>query len=225
MTTQLPLPGILLTWAQITPVAPDTFVQYNVKRRLLGDTSWTRLAVIAALGTTRYTDYTPASATTYQYTVTWTSNRSGNIFESPEASAVNASVTFTGTFLHDATPGGGGAANYVRLPTNRRTVEPIQAATQTAVWGRQPLTVTYGTSEYRHVALGVVSQDPTDRTIWDQLRLLQRRQRVNGSPLCFRDGDMKDRLFVTLSKLSRNDPPYEYLPALELDEIYLNEAQ
>ena len=218
------LPGILVQWPQVTPAAPDTFVQYNVKRRDAGTNPWTRIATITALGTTRYTDYTPASGTVYEYAVTWTSNRTGNIFESVEGAPAAGSVTFAGSFLHDATRGStNAAANYVQLRGNMRVNEPRQSPTIITVWGRARPTIAFGSYRAKHFTYQLITHDPADRTLWWGLEALQIRQQQQGVPLCLRT-EFGDRLFCIISRLTRNDPPWEYVPALEFEELYFSEA-
>ena len=222
-----PLPGLLVSWPLVTPVAPDTFVQYNVKRRAAGTTTWTRIATIPTLTVTRYTDYTPASGQNYEYAVTWTSNRgaSGGVFESAEGPAVAGSVTFPGSFLQDATPQSVNAANtYVQLRGNMRQNEPRQSPTITPVWGRAQPTIAFGSYRAAHYTYQLITHDPADHTLWQGLVLLQIQQQTTGAPLLLRTGDMGDRLFVILSKLTRADPPWEYIPALEFEELYVSEA-
>lgn len=220
-----PLPGIEVQWLQVTPILPDTFLQYNVKRRLAGDTTWTRIAAIQSLGTTSYIDYTAGSGIAYEYTVTWTSVRSGSQFESPEGGPAAGMVTFAGSFLHDATKGSvNAAANYVELKGGSRDLEPVQPQTSTFVWGRSAPTKTYGTTRYHRGAYQLNSNDVSNPDLWTGLENLQFRQQAFGSPLCYRTGDMGDRYFCNITKLTRNDPPYEYLPKVEWDESFFLEA-
>jgi hypothetical protein len=221
-----PLPGLLVQWPLVTPVAPDTFVQYNVKRRDAGTNPWTRIATIPTLTVTQYTDYTPASGQDYEYAVTWTSNRgaSGGVFESAEAPAVAASVTFPGSFLHDATrQSANAAATYVQLRGNMRVNEPRQSPTITTVWGRAQPTIAFGSYRARHYTYQLITHDPSDPTLWQNLEALQIRQQQHGVPLCLRT-EFGDRLFCIISRLTRTDPPWEYIPALEFDELYFSEA-
>ncbi len=219
------LPGILVQWSQVTPVAPDVFQQYNVKRRVHGaGGTWTRIAVITSLGQTSYNDYTVASGIQYDYTVTWTSNRSGQLYESLQPAPTVGSVTFAGTYLHDATPGGlNAAANWVELWHNAYTNQPQPSVVLNPVWGRAQPTAVTTTNRPHHLTLQHVSLDPVDMTVWKMLEQLLGQQE-QGSPLCFREGSTGDRFFVVVTKIQRDTPPYEYLPRYELDEIYLDES-
>ena len=220
-----PLPGLRVQWPQVSPVAGDTFQAYNVKRRDIGGTTWTRIALIQALGTTSYIDYTVQSGKPYEYTVTWTVNRSGNAFESPVITSAQGTITFTGSFVHDATPGGqAAAANYVYLRGNARGLEVVQPSTLVPVWGRARPAMIFGTSRYQTLSYRLVSQDVADLSVWQGLANLQLRQQTLGAPLCVRTGDMADRFFCVITKLTRDDPPYEYLPQIEFGELNVSEA-
>ena len=208
------LAGIVLTWTQIVPGGGQTFVQYNVYR------DGVRIAVITAIATVTFTDYNTGSGTSHTYAVTWTANVSGSLLESAQAT-VAGSVTFTGTFLHAVDL----PSAYAEIPCTNVQLSRAQDIAYQRARGRSVPTAFINQLEAHVITMTLDHFALRDRTYWNELLVLQTRQRVNGSTLCLRWGYGSGEVyFVGLDGIARVDDPQWYTPTLPFHEVFYSEV-
>lgn len=216
------LPAMTVTWNDVTLGGGDTFLQWNVYRRLTGAATWTRIAVLSARSPQSYTDNTPASAQSYDYGVSVSVTRSSTTVEGPKGTAT-ATLTFVSSFLHDvASP-----TNYAEVYANANKLQDNQDLTFLHTWGNQAPVAYVGVAQAKQWTItGVMAQtQPSlDMLPWTTFDALLTRQRVNGSVFCFRQGKRGDRMFCQIVLPKRSDVPMTYTPELDLQECKYTEA-
>jgi hypothetical protein len=191
------LPSLHLVWTQYVPSGGDTFVQYNVKRRLTAvGGAYSRIAVIPTVATVTYDDYGVAPATSYDYVISATVTRSGVQIEGPNSAPVTRSCTFRGLFLHDVvTP-----TQYLEWRGEAVKADRYQAQAFMTGWNQQNPSLFVGEAESGHYQLTTAKQVPLSNTEeWNALIALLTRQRLNSSVFMYRNGMTGDTEYVAIS--------------------------
>lgn len=214
------LPFNRFTWDAYEPGYP--FVQYNVKRRTAGTATWTRIAVIDAVGTTTLDDYAAPPNQRVEYIVTVSALIGADVIESAEPDPVSAVLCFRSVYLHSVED----PAIYAVIPAydfdepalqDYQTVQPRGRVTPSAIVGKARWHVT---------SFRGLDQTFRPSVSWDDLEALQLEQGPDGSAaiLCLRAGEAGIRRFVTLSRLGRRAGQKSYAPDVETTETYYLEA-
>jgi hypothetical protein len=191
------LPSLHLVWTQYVASGGDTFVQYNVKRRLTAiGGAYSRIAIIPTVTTVTYDDYGIAPATSYDYVISATITRSGVQIEGPNSAPVARSCTFRGLFLHDVvTP-----TQYLEWRGESVRAARSQAQASLLGWNQQNPSLFIGEAESPRYQLVTAKQVPLSNTEeWNALVSLFTRQRLNGSVFLYRNGMTGDAEYVGIA--------------------------
>jgi len=213
------IPAFRLAWTQVVPGAGETFVSYYVKRREGGDTVWTRIATVTAVGTLSYVDYNVRSRAVYQYAIVWEATTAGGTLISTEV-AVNGYVDFDHCWIHEV---GAGTTN-ARFDQFEADISVIQDIQTILTWGRSAPTVQVGEKQFHQISLPGLSRHLRDRARWQGLRDMLARQRTASAVYCVRMGAARELWFCSIAGLSRKTGQMEYAPDLSLIEIEYSEA-
>lgn len=194
-TPQDVLPRITLTWRQIVPGAGETFVKYQIRRRVDGG-AWEAIGEITAVGTVTFTDYTPAGWTPYQYAVVWYAAFGAS---SILVSAVHASVamlTYDFAWLHSTSD----PTKAVRLESYEWSIDIVDSVSVDAIWGQKLPVTRVGGQLYRRVSVTLAERLARDARA-AALAALQQHQVDTGATLCFRHGRSRERMFCAVSSV------------------------
>lgn len=215
------LPGLTLTWNDVTLAGGDSFQQWNVYRlRTAVDTTYTRIAVITSEATRTYTDYNVASGQSYTYEVTVTALRAGTPIES-SAGTVTRSVTFAANFLHQVN----NPANYLEVKTNDIQTALTPDVTLRKLWGRKRPTAFVGEQLAATFKLVTAEALDSDYSAWNALVTLFKQQRDAGAVFCYRPRFNTERWFVALVDVNpREDFVGTYAMTVDLAEVDYDEA-
>jgi hypothetical protein len=211
------LPLLYLTWDASTVALAD-FIRYQVYRRVLGATDWSKVARINDRAVTFYQDFNVAAGVEYEYAVTQVKDVSGEEVESAFPTGVSAAVTLVSSFLHDVA----GPVNYAEFDVNQQ-LEIGQSVGFVQPWSRQVPTMHVGNVETKALSLriGPLHWD-TESGTWDALVSLQSRQRTSGSLLCYRD-QRGSRVFCQLTQLGKGEAEVRADINVGLREVYYRE--
>lgn len=214
------LPKIDVRWTQIVPGAGETFVQYDVLRREVGVTAWTRIAIIEAIATVRYRDANTEPNTNYEYSVLWQAASGASILISAvQTSLPRAMIVFDWSFLHVAND----FSRWVRLEVFNANQEQEQDIAYFQPWGRRSPTAHVGEALHARFSLPALPQQLQKTAQWDKLLDLLDAQR-EGHVLCLRIGRARTRHFVTINMSRRQLQERSYNSSLELIETFYDEA-
>lgn len=215
------LPVHILKWMQVVPGAGETFIEYDVLRRVGGDSAWTRLAIITTISIVTYTDYTARSGAVYQYAVVWQALKAGpvTLISTPQSPLPVGYVLFDYDWLHEV----GNEGNQTVFDQAAATLTVHQDTAMVATWGRQQPIFQVGESFYHEVRLPGLERPNKDRR-WLTLRSMVERQRTAAAVYCLRMGNSRELFFCTITGLSREIAQASYQPTLALIETYHSEA-
>lgn len=215
------LPYINVAWTQVTPGGGETFIRYNVYRRLVGGTLWVRVATVSAVATVSFKDYLANMGVAWEYAVTWTATSGGFTLESvkdPES----VTLTLAAAYLHVL----GSTTVYTLLPLASLSINPRQESAIVRARGRREPSVLVGEGRWREVSVSATIQYQADPELYQSLDEFAESQYVDGAVLVLRSGLMGDRVFCKLDgdSLQRSDTPLFYQLSFRLVETYYEEA-
>jgi hypothetical protein len=197
------LPGILVTWNQVTPGGGEAFATYDVRRRLAGSTVWKSIALLGVISTTRYVDANVAPRVTYEYSVVWRAITGVATLQSADTTPAPAvSVDFEFNFLHTASIQTDSADfAWLRLDSWQATKEVAQDIRYVQPWGRSTPTAYVGQALSHRITVPVHPDLLTKRKRWQTLLGLVAAQRDEGAILCLRFGRARELYYVTVAGL------------------------
>lgn len=216
-------PHFRLRWTQVTPGGGETFVSYDVLRRVFGDTAWTRIAVIEDVATVHYEDFCVVSETQYEWAVIWEADTAGGTLSSDiQPSPPSSSVTYSYAYLHEKD----NPETYgVPLESFELTVTPQQEIVFNRAWGRAARTAFIGEG-YDHViqltTLPQMRREATDRLA--RLRAIIQRQATAGTVLCLRIGIDKALYWVQVPAAPTQLSQLQWSAQITLQETHFEEA-
>lgn len=211
------LPAAHLTWTQVVPGGSESFVGYDVKRRIAGTSAWTRLATISVVSTVTYTDYTIMPGVTYEYAVTWTATSGASTLVSLEqVPSPFAMGLWDHLFIHDVLD----PTYFVRYDQWEAQEDVQQQVEYVLLAGRQAPTAQIGERQSRKFSVPSLTRpfnEPLGQR-WVTLEELVTRQRTNGSIFCARFGIAQVGVFCQMA-ISRSYNHMEYEMDLEIVEV------
>lgn len=211
------LPNIYLTWdPSVEPL--DTFLRYQVYRRIAGASEWSKLARITDRGVAFYVDYTAGSALTYQYAVTQVRDVAGEEVESAFPTPVEAALVIRSVFIHDVSA----PENYVELAGHAMSTGISQEIVYKQVWSRRLPTAHVGNALQESYDIEAAEGWDESAEVWRALRNLIDRQRTTGAVLMARQ--YRDvRLFGVIESPSRMDDVVLFRTKLRFRERHYTE--
>jgi hypothetical protein len=207
-------PHITVSWDE-SGLGGD-FDHYNVYRREVGGTTWTRITTISVKGTISYDDYHVAFAVTYEYNVTQVQVYGDDLVESPDAiSAQIALEAVDAVYLHLASD----YSTYIRLRFDpSRTVQWNRDEEVLQFWGETKPTKEIGTAQWRTVTISInfLYDDTASVDLLEELF-------TSGNVLLYRDPRGR-RMFVQPDPYSESDiMPVGWGESLTLLEVEYDE--
>lgn len=164
---------------------------------------WVNVAVIDDQGQTSFDYLSPSSGQDYEFTVTVTANVFGDIIESDKQTPVHDSVTFTSWVLQevdDENP------RFSQVSAGGAEVSVEQEIAFVRPRGRTAPTAQIGEFEASTITFsGVPLYHATERTEWNQVIDMVRRQRTHASVYLLRAPHRPERWYVQLDPLARAD--------------------
>lgn len=215
------LPGIQITWGAPVVGGAETFVSYQIRRRLAGTTAYTTIAVITAIGTRTYTDYTTVPWATYDYAVVWNATAAtGTLTSVMQAPAPHAHVDFEHAFIHEvATP-----TEFVRFEAWDLAVDTSLDMTLETTVGRLAPTAFVGEAMSTKLSLRGLDQLRRNPLRWPALVRMLGRQSTSATVLCVRSGRDRERYFVALPHVPKAINQVTFVATLELQEVHYDES-
>lgn len=214
-------PLIRLSWDQAVPGGGQTFVRYEVHRRLVGETAWVRIADIEAVDTLRYDDATADSGQVYEYSIVWVATEAnGDTLISDETAAVRARIDFDHLWLHALDD----STRRVRFDSWDAQEDIKQDQTFIRSWGRQAPSAFIGSQQSATIRVSGHQKLLNRKADWDQLVAMMTAQREDQTVLCARFGRARTHIFCVISDLSRRHHQHTQEPAIVLTEVFHEEA-
>lgn len=215
------IPRAVLRWDQVVPGVSEVFTRYSVYRRIPSvDTTWTRIASITDITTTRYYDYTGAAYTTYEYAVTWSGTNGVNEVESVlQSPPPQVTIEFDWTFIHNVDDPTQWVAYYaleMREPL-------VMDRTTQRIWGRTLPTMFIGDDQHYEVEITGLP-DVHRGQVWDDLITLIDSEREDAITLCLRIGVGGTSRFCNVQSANKDDGQAQYVPHVTLVETYYTDA-
>lgn len=201
------LPGIRVTWLQVTPGGSETFLTYDVRRRRAGATLWESIATLGIVSTLFYVDHNVLAGQIYEYSVVWRATQGASTLQSADTAAVTAKSTFEFAWLHTGSlQSNDPNFEHVRLESWQADTQLMQEAHYTQPWGRSLPNVYIGQALGHRISVPLHPRLLTDGARWSRLLGMVELQRDQGVLLCLRFGRAKLMYYVTLDGgLSRSD--------------------
>ena len=218
------LPHNLVAWTAFTLGGGETFINYNVFRRVAAVGGvWTRIAGPALTnrtGNVSYLDYNAASFIIYDYTVTARVTTSTGEEESDKPAADTAIMAFIESYIHDEADD----TFFTEMKLLRTSFPELQDQGLVAPWGRQKPTVFVGDQQSRKGQVMATNRAwSTERSLFDDLHTLLDRQRENSSVLVLRWE--RDIMFCQINKLTRtNQVGDAYTMVMDVQEVFIDES-
>ena len=194
--TQL-LPHAYLTWDQ-SAVGIDTFVRYQVYRRPQGTTEWIHIANIPDRAVVYYHDYAVLSGVASEYAVTQIVISNGEEVESAFPVPVACTVSFKSAFLHAI----GNPSYWAEIPHQSVRVEHMQDTELIQPYSLTRPILHVGNLDALQVTIS--ASWPDTENLWETLRGVVDRQRLDGTALCIRTGRGL-RVFCGVTRHSKSD--------------------
>lgn len=195
------LPGISVQFDESAEPL-DTFLRYNIRRRLLGDSSdGIRIATITDRSFTTYFDDTVGSAVAYQYNVTVTSEVGGEEVEGDLVDWVTAQIEIHSVFIHSHRR----PEVYGEFQIHAQSAAPEQDIAEVQVWGRSSPTAHIGPRLQQVASIQWRDTWYQGSEQWAAVEALMAAQAA-GDMLVFRQ-HRGLRMFGTLHAPQRSDAP------------------
>lgn len=214
------LPGLRVQWSQVTPSGAETFIEYDVRRRRLGDTVWKSVATLTSRSTTFYIDHNVLSGQAYQYSVVWRATSGVSVLQSVDA-AHSGKSEFEFNWLHagslqsnESSFVGARIESWEADKTLRQEVRFVQP------WGRALPHAYVGQALGYRITVPLHPHALSDQTQWETLAELLRLQRDEGVTLCLRFGRAKEMYFGTLDALARGDSQKQFSSQIGFTETF-----
>lgn len=202
---------ITITITNPTPQGLEPGNLYNdLHRRKQGETAWVRLATQIAVNGS-YSDYTPQSATIYEYKVTiYGDNDTSN-----ESLSQTGTVTFKGVWLHDVTSSAA-TVHQFEYDGKGRDFNWVTEGILMGFAGRIKPVAEFGDREdgVVNIKLQMMKGD-TDHTVLESL--IKSR-----ATLCYRD-DRGRKSFGVVFEMPISDERYGYTTQIKLNETSYSE--
>ncbi len=216
------LPGLRLTWDEVTPGSGISFIAYDIMRRVAGEDDFTRIAILTDITATEYTDFCTTSRVTYEYSVRWRVTAGAAQVTSPDTDPpVFAQVEFDFLFLHLEKD----TSFFVRLDTYRADKRRLRDQRQLAVWGRARPTLAIGEQIWHQLRIPGLQQLLDDRVgVWGRLLDLMDQEGVQASVVCVRFGRASERYFCNFIQETQRQAQKSYTPDVTLVEVHFDEA-
>lgn len=193
------LPGVYLTWDP-SEEAADSFLRYQVYRRLVGDTSWSKLARITDQAVAFYSDYrVPATGDDYEYAVTQVIDVGGEEVESEFPSLVSASTLARSTFLHPVSM----PERYVEYLANVSAVAITPEVVYLQPWSRRLPTAHISPVQRREYQVDAHQSWLDYRELWETMRDFVDLQYDAGAVFLLRHA--RTHAYVQIDSLNRED--------------------
>lgn len=181
-----PLPRVYITWDESAEDL-NIFLRYQVYRRILGDTVWSKRARINDRGITFWDDTLPHSGVTYEYIVTQIIDVSGEEVESEDSEVVSGLVHILDVFIHDVRA----PENYAQFWSPTQDVQIYQPIAYVQPWSRRVPTAHVGhvlSKTYTFSVMGTWNDDVSaiGKDQWRALFNLIDRQHEVGSIMMVR---------------------------------------
>lgn len=195
------LPKILVQWTQVVPGGAETFVRYEVWRRVGGETTWQVIAHQTDITVTRYFDLTPNSREVYQYAVVYVATAAGStLFSSVQSPLPIGYIEFDHLWLHVV----GDSSTALRFESHQTSQSREQEISFLRPWNRAAPTAHIGQLEQNVFSVSGLELPLSLRSKWQKLLALQTAQRANSAMLCARFGAASTKVFCTLTRVSRD---------------------
>lgn len=208
------LPGLKVTWPNITLGTNETFVRWEVWRakpyRLGYTREWVKLAEITDYATRTYRDYEVAARGVYEYfvkavadygTTRRVSNILPNINPTDQFPKVGAgSVAFDYVFVHSKTD----PTKYVRFDAGAVAIDTEQEQSTIQTWGRLAPSMYVGTAEFRRVRINGFTERAKQARTREAILTLLSLQRTAAAMLVVRHGQSGEFLYAGLAGPSSN---------------------
>ncbi len=216
------LPGLKLTWNQVTPPSGTAFISYDIMRRVAGETDFTRIAIVNDITTVTFTDFCVTSRVTYEYSVRWrATSGAAQVTSADTDPPVRGLVTFDFLFLHLEKD----ASVFVRLDSYRADKRRLADRRQLAVWGRTKPTVAIGEQIWHQLRIPGLPQLLESRDgVWESLLTLMDEEREQTSVVCVRFGRASEQYFCNTIQETQRQAQKTYTPDLTLVEVHFDEA-
>ncbi len=218
------LPFMDLDWTEFVLDGTETFLHYNIWRRVDGGGAqdWVRLTTITTKATVTYADYTAAPNITYDYTVTVrVSVATGEDESNKDTTPPEDSLDFIQGFAHDfATK----ASNFATLLIRGVARTDVQGQREHQPWGRQLPTVFVGDSETKLLEVTLATQRfNQNKAMWADLTAFLERQRDEGTTVVLRFRE--ETYFGVVRRVRRTDQPGRlYVSSFTFRPIHFDEA-
>ena len=220
------LPGIRVSWAQVTEGPGETFLTYAVRRRREGETVWVTVAELGDITDTAWTDYNVEPRQRYEYSVVWRAASGVSILQSADTSpAPVASVDFEFNYLHTASLDPTDEDfTWIRLDAWDVSEAMEQEIRYVQPWGRSLPTAYVGQRLGAVITVPLREDLLTRRTRWERLQKLLELQRDRSAVLMARFGRARESRFVTIASLRAERSQKGEAPQLRLVETHYVEG-
>ncbi len=216
------LPGLIVCWSQPSVPVGAAFMRYEIMRRPVGKTLYTRIALVTNLATLCYTDHCVTSRQTYEYSIRWrVSAGPAQVVSDDQDPPVLDNVAFDFLFLHLERD----SSFFVRLDTYRADKRRLRDQRQLAVWGRERPTLAIGEQIWHQLRIPGLQQLLSDRVgVWEGLLDLMDQEGLQASVLCVRFGKASERYFCNFLQETQRQAQKSYTPDITLVEVNFDEA-
>lgn len=216
------LPRMYITWDESSEDL-DTFLRYQVYRRVVGETDWSKRARINDRGITFWDDTVAHSGVDYEYVVTQVIDVSGEEIESDYPSPVGGTVNIQSVFIHDVRA----PENYVQMSGASQEVQTNQPISYVQPWSRRVPTAHVGhvlNHTYTFSMIGVWDEEDSsiNKETWRALETLIDRQHEFGSVLMVRQAH-DIAYFGVIESLRRSEAPILTTQPITFRETYYRE--
>lgn len=195
------LPKILVNWVQVVPGGGETFVRYEIWRRIGGATAWQVIKHETVIGVTTYNDLTPNSREVYQYAVVYVATAAGStLFSSIQSPSPIGWIEFDHLWLHVV----GDSSTALRFESHQASQSREQEINFLRPWNRAAPTAHIGQLEQNVFSVSGLEIPLALKSKWAKLLTLQRQQRESSAVICARFGVAGTKAFCSLTRVSRD---------------------
>lgn len=216
------LPAVRVRWDQVVPGAGETFVEYDIRRRIAGETVYTRIAIIETVSVVFYDDYSVEPGTTYEYSILWQADTVGGRLQSADQDPPqSAYLVFDYAWLHEFD----NPVYHVRLPAYAVQITPVQGIVFNRAWGRPQPTAFVGEAFHRTIGITTLPQMRRSRALWTMMQAIMQRQATVGSVLVLRVGVDRARFFCHIASGGYSPVnEIQYEQSVQLQEVFYDET-
>lgn len=215
----LDVPYVEIRWNQVVPSGAETFVDYRILRREGGETTWTTIATVTAVGTLLYRDYLPRPYAVYQYAVLWSAQSGINsLLSVVQTSLPVAQVKFDYGWIQPVSDPG---SDFLRVDAMSCEIDAIQDVVFANTAGRQRPTAFVGEPLYHTVRVPMVEKGSENRYWTDFLASVE--SQAMGAVYCLRLGRQRLRYFGVISSVHRTSGQKAYGVSFTFNEVHYQE--